>query len=150
MAVFLLKSEHGGAYSPPPCSYTLYTDEPCPGGQFVDWVNQLAYEGITGGCGSGNYCPNNSVTRAQMAVFLLKSKYGFHYTPPTCTGIFADVECMPTPAFAVNWIEELFHENVTGGCGGGNYCPNNLNTRGQMAAFLVKMFALQLYGPWGP
>jgi|GEM_PF-5514240 len=27
---------------------------------------------ITSGCGNGNYCPDDSVTRAQMAVFLTK------------------------------------------------------------------------------
>jgi hypothetical protein len=34
------------------------------------WIKQLAAEGITGGCGSGNFCPKQAVTRAQMAVFL--------------------------------------------------------------------------------
>ena len=36
---------------------------------------------------------------------------------------------------------------ITGGCGDGNYCPDNPNTRGQMAVFLVKTFGLQIYGP---
>jgi len=36
---------------------------------------------------------------------------------------------------------------ATGGCGGGNYCPANPTTRGQMAPFLVKTFGLLLYGP---
>ncbi|PKN93688.1 MAG: hypothetical protein CVU44_07675 [Chloroflexi bacterium HGW-Chloroflexi-6] len=40
---------------------------------FAPWIKQLAAEGITGGCSSGNYCPNNAVTRAQMAVFLVKA-----------------------------------------------------------------------------
>jgi hypothetical protein len=92
----------------------------------------------------GDVCPNNPVTRAQMAVFLLKSEHGSSYTPPDCTSIFPDVTC-PSP-FA-NWIEQLFHEGITGGCGSGNYCPTNPNTRGQMAVFLVKAFGLQLYGP---
>jgi hypothetical protein len=73
MAVFLLKAEHGGAYAPPVCTATLFADVPCPGAQFVDWINQLATEGITGGCGGGNYCPGNSVTRGQMAVFLTRT-----------------------------------------------------------------------------
>ena len=34
---------------------------------------QLASEGITGGCGTGIYCPDADVTRAQMAVFLVKT-----------------------------------------------------------------------------
>ncbi|PKN93180.1 MAG: hypothetical protein CVU44_12185, partial [Chloroflexi bacterium HGW-Chloroflexi-6] len=37
------------------------------------WIKQLAAEGITGGCGAGNYCPDRPVTRAQMAVFLVKA-----------------------------------------------------------------------------
>jgi hypothetical protein len=36
------------------------------------WIKQLAAEGITGGCG-GNYCPSTSVTRDQMAVFLVRT-----------------------------------------------------------------------------
>jgi len=36
---------------------------------------------------------------------------------------------------------------VTGGCGGGNYCPSNPVARDQMAVFLTKTFALTLYGP---
>ncbi|MCL4272567.1 MAG: S-layer homology domain-containing protein [Anaerolineales bacterium] len=33
----------------------------------------MANEGVTGGCGGGNFCPNDSVTRAQMAVFLVRT-----------------------------------------------------------------------------
>jgi hypothetical protein len=34
------------------------------------WIEQFARDGITSGCGNGNYCPNDNVTRAQMAVFI--------------------------------------------------------------------------------
>jgi hypothetical protein len=74
-----------------------------------------------------------------MAVFLLKGKYGSTFTPPPCTGAFPDVAC---PSTFADWIEELAAEGVTGGCGGGNYCPASNVTRGQMAAFLVKAFSL--------
>ena len=143
MAVFLLKSKHGTDYLPPPCSGT-FLDVPCPGHQFADWIEQLSAEGITGGCGGGNYCPDNPVSRAQMAVFLLKTKNGSTYTPPDCAGIFGDVTC---PSQFADWIEQLAAEGITGGCGGGNYCPDNPNNRGQMAVFLTKTFDLQLYGP---
>jgi len=144
MAVFLLKGEHGSSYAPPPCA-GLFGDVECtPTPAFaVDWIEQLSHEGITGGCGGGNYCPGSAVTRAQMAVFLLKGEHGSSYVPPPCTGVFGDVACSPTPAFAVDWIEQLFHEGVTGGCGGGDYCPAAPVTRGQMAVFLVKTFQLQ-------
>ncbi len=146
MAVFLLKGEHGSSYLPPACAATMFTDVPCPSGGFVDWINQLATEGITGGCGGGNYCPGNSVTRGQMAVFLLKGEHGGAYVPPACSGtVFTDVPC-PSAQF-VNFINQLNTEGITGGCGGGNYCPGNPVNRGQMAVFLVKTFGLLLYGP---
>ena len=138
MAVFLLKAKLGLCYVPPPCAGT-FPDVPCTS-VFAPWIEDLAARGITGGCGGGNYCPLNPVRRDQMAVFLLKTKYGSSYVPPPCDGDFLDVAC-PSP-FA-DWIEQLAEEQITGGCGGGNYCPLNLNTRGQMAVFIVKTFDLQ-------
>ena len=40
---------------------------------FFQYIEALSKSGITGGCGSGNYCPDNPVTRGQMAVFLAKA-----------------------------------------------------------------------------
>ena len=141
MAVLLLKGEHGGGYQPPPCAGTVFTDVPCPGGQNVDWINQLAAEGITGGCGSGLFCPAALLTRQQMAVFLLKGKHGGAYQPPPCAAtIFTDVPCAGAPF--VDWINQLSAEGITAGCGGGNYCPVAVTPRGQMAAFLVNTFSL--------
>jgi hypothetical protein len=138
MAVFILKGKHGLCYMPPPCT-GVFTDVPCPS-TFADWIEAMAAEGITGGCGPGLFCPQNPVRRDQMSVFLLKAQHGSGYVPPTCTGIFLDVPC---PSTFANWIEQLFHESITGGCGGGNYCPSASNTRGQMAVFIVKTFSLQ-------
>jgi len=138
MAVFLLKARHGLCYVPPQCAGT-FPDVPCPS-TFADWIEALAAEGITGGCGSGNYCPTTPVRRDQMAVFLLKAEHGSGYTPPACAGIYGDVPC---PSTFANWIEQLAAENITGGCGNGNYCPLSNNTRGQMAVFITKTFSLQ-------
>jgi len=138
MAVFILKAKHGICYTPPPCA-GVFADVPCPS-TFAAWIEQMAAEQITGGCGSGNFCPTNPVRRDQMAVFLLKGEHGSNYVPPDCAGIFGDVPC---PSTFANWIEQLAAENITGGCGGGNYCPGNNNTRGQMAVFIVKAFQLQ-------
>ncbi len=79
-----------------------------------------------------------------MAVFLLKAKHGPGYTPSRLQRRVSR-RAMPEPFAA--WIEQLFHESITAGCGGGNYCPDGSSTRGQMAVFLVKTFGLQLYGP---
>jgi len=143
MAVFILKAEHGSDFVPTACT-GVFADVPCPS-LFADWIETLATEGVTAGCGGGDYCPDTAVTRAQMAVFLLKGRNGASYAPPACTGVFTDVPC--PDGFAVDFIEELAHEGVTAGCGGGDYCPNAPNTRGQMAVFLAKTFGLVLYGP---
>ena len=58
------------------------------------------------------------------------------------TATFADV---PVGAFGFQQIEALAASGITGGCGGGNYCPGQSLTRAQMAIFLAK--ALGLY--WG-
>jgi hypothetical protein len=138
MAVFLLKAKHGLCYAPPPCS-GVFTDVSCPS-TFANWIEALAAEGITGGCGGTSYCPQNPVRRDQMAVFLLKAEHGSSYTPPACSGVFLDVAC---PSTFAAWIEQLAAESITGGCGNGNYCPLNPNTRGQMAVFISKTFSLQ-------
>ena len=42
------------------------------------FVEALSNAGITGGCGSGNYCPDAALTRGQMAVFL-STALGLHF-----------------------------------------------------------------------
>jgi len=99
----------------------------------------LLPDGITAGCGNNNYCPGAEVSRAQMAVFLLRAKYGSGYSPPAATGIFNDVD---TNHWAAHWIEALAGEGITAGCGNDNYCPVAPVTRAQMAVFLVRTFEL--------
>jgi hypothetical protein len=105
------------------------------------WIERLYNAGITGGCGSGNYWPDSAVTRAQMAIFLLRAEHGSSYTPPAATGVFGDVS---TSYWAANWIEQLYAEGITGGCGSGIYCPETAVKRQAMAAFIVRAFDLPL------
>ena len=141
MAVFLLRGIHTSSYAPPGVDAgTGFGDVP-PDYWSAAWIKQLAAEGITSGCGNGNFCPEHPVTRAQMAVFLLRSKYGAAYTPPAVgasTG-FGDV---PPDYWSAAWIKQLVTEGITTGCGNGNYCPENPVTRAQMAVFLVRTFNL--------
>ncbi len=112
---------------------------------FYAFVENLFHNGVTGGCSGGNYCPGNPVTRAQMAVFLLKAKLGSDYTPPPATGTaFTDV---PVSNPFAAWIEDLAGRGITGGCGGGLYCPDNAVTRQQMAVFLLKTLEGSAYDP---
>jgi predicted extracellular nuclease len=141
MAIFLLKAKYGAAYNPPAVgASTGFSDVPTTHWAAA-WIKQLAAEGITAGFPDGTFRPNDPVSRAQMAVFLLKAKYGAAYNPPAVgpgTG-FNDV---PNSHWAAAWIKQLAAEEITSGCGGGNYCPDAPVTRAQMAVFLVKTFNL--------
>lgn len=139
MAVFLLRSMHGNTYTPSAATGTLYADVPADYWSAA-WIEALANEGITGGCGNGKYCPETVVTRDQMAVFLLRARHGNTYAPPSASGsMFSDV---PSNQWAAPWIEALATEGITGGCGGGKYCPSTPVNRAQMAVFLVATFNL--------
>jgi len=142
MAVFLLKAKFGPSYVPPPATGTVFTDVPLGG--FAPFIEQLAALSVSSGCGTGLYCPGDPATRAQMAVFLLKTQGGPAYDPPPCvTPTFTDVPC--SSPFA-KWVEELVARGITAGCGGGHYCASSPVTRGQMAVFLTVTFGLSLNG----
>ena len=109
----------------------------------ADWFEQLAADGITAGCGNGNYCPGEYVNRSQMAVFFERAKFWpSSFTPPPGTGLmFGDV---PADHWAGGWIEQLAADGITVGCSDDPplYCPDEPITRAQMAVFLVRTFNL--------
>ena len=145
MAIFILKSKYGSTFVPP-SAIGIFGDV-APGDFAADWNEQMYKDGISTGCGAGNFCPTGTVTRDQMAIFLLRAKHGSAYTPPPATGtVFTDVT---TATFGAAWIEELQAEGgvAAGTCGAGKYCPTDPTTRAQMAGVLTRTFSLKLYGP---
>jgi hypothetical protein len=110
-------------------------------------IESLYVSSLTGGCGSSPlvYCPATRVTRAQMAVFLLRGVHGSSFTPPAATGtVFGDV---PADYWAAAWIEQLAVESISGGCSAGLYCPEAAVTRDQMAVFLLRAEHGSAYSP---
>jgi len=65
--------------------------------------------------------------------------YRLQVSLPPATATFGDV---PTSDFAFAYVEALAASGITGGCGGGNFCPDNPVTRRQMAIFLAKALGL--------
>ncbi len=141
MAVFLLRGIHGSAYTPPAVGASTGFNDVPTNYWAAAWIKQLAAEGITGGCGNGNFCPTAPVTRDQMAVFLLRAEHTSSYAPPA-VGASTGFNDVPTTFWAAAWIKQLAAEGITGGCGSGNYCPGTTVTRDQMAVFLVRTFNL--------
>ena len=139
MAKFLLKAIHGADYEPPDVEHSRFSDV-ADDYWAKNWIEELAEEGITGGYPDGTYRPNNPVTRAQMAKFLLVAIHGADYEPPAAgSSQFSDV---PDDYWAKDWIEELVAEGIAGGYPDGTYRPGNNVTRAQMAKFLVNAFGL--------
>jgi hypothetical protein len=115
--------------------YGRFDDAP-PGHWAFFFIEALERSGITAGCGNDNYCPDASVTRAQMAVFLERGIHGSDYSPPAATGnVFFDVDA---DDFAASFIEQLYADGITAGCGNNNYCPNGVVSRAQMAVLLLR------------
>lgn len=103
---------------------------------FYTAIGQLAARGITSGCGSGNYCPNNPVTREQMSAFIVRSKGEFNPpTPPSQR--FNDV---PPANVFYNFIDRLAVLQITLGCTPDHllYCPADPVRRDSMAAFILR------------
>jgi S-layer homology domain len=63
-------------------------------------------------------------------------------SPPPASPTFGDV---PTTDLGYSYVEAMAASKITGGCGGGNFCPDANLTRRQMAIFLAK--ALGLHWP---
>lgn len=138
MAVFIVRSLLGTDDFLFP-SAAFFRDVPASHPQFK-WIQKLRQLGITTGCNLLDYCPDEAVTRGQMSVFLIRSKFGSTFEAPT-TPYFTDV---PSNNIFFQYIQKMKQLGVTSGCGGGQFCVNDANTRGQMAAFLSRMY----FTPW--
>ncbi len=139
MAVFLVRGVHGTNFVPPVAT-GIFSDVPTS--QWAaNYIEQLYADGITTGCNPVLmlYCPSQSVTRAEMAAFLLRARHGAGYAPPAAIGVFSDV---PTSHWAAAWIEQLYAEGITTGCNHWPVLPGAACDAAEMAAFLVRTFGL--------
>lgn len=143
MAIFLSRGMGGESFLQP--YKGSFTDVPS-NVYYATWAERLADSGVTTGCTTTTFCPLGTVTRGQMALFLLKAVGVGEADLQPYQGTFGDV---PNDYFGP-WIEELARRGVTGGCTKAdgqtkaNYCPGASVTREQMAIFLVKTFNLPL------
>ena len=132
MAVFLLKGKHGICYVPPRAPASSPT---CPAPRRSPTGSRRSPPKASPEAAA----PATTARRTRSAATRWPSscsrpKHGSGYVPPPCTGVFADVPARrPSPTGSSSWPPRT----ITGGCGGGNYCPGNPNTRGQMARVLT-------------
>ncbi len=118
---------------------------PQAGGRFFDddasihqdAIDAIAAAGITKGCNppyQSAYCPDEPVTRAQMAAFLIR---GLGLSDAEGSNSFVDDD----GSIFESDIARLAASGITRGCNppeNTKFCPDDIVTRGQMAAFLVR------------
>ena len=104
------------------------------GHHFVNEILWLAEQGITAGCTAYAFCPNDHVSRGQMAAFLSRALE----LPAASVDLFDD----DNSSTHENDINRLALAGITAGCASRAYCPNDHVSRGQMAAFLSRALEL--------
>jgi hypothetical protein len=141
----------GGSFNDvdPPGSLNRSGARASAGNPFYGKIETLLHTGITAGCTATTYCPGQVVSRGQMAIFIAKGVAGGGANIPTSgtangkpyncvsggTSVFIDVS--PTDLFCRH-AHYLAVQNVTLGCSGTAFCPNDDVTREGMAGFIAR------------
>lgn len=130
MAAFLLSA----IGQPPASGFSGTFGDVAAGAWYTPYVEALAALGITTGLGDGTYGPNLAVSRAEMAVFLVRA---FALPVGGGSAFFSDVSADQWYAPAVEAIRAA---GVTTGCSTSpaRYCPFDAVRRDQMATFLAR------------
>ncbi|GBC85042.1 hypothetical protein HRbin11_01483 [bacterium HR11] len=136
---------------PAPKTWTLHIGpsfaDVAPNVFYYKAVETLLHRGVTGGCTASDYCPLQTVNRAQMAIFISRAVLG---TDPPASGSgpggswdctdnapnhFTDV---PDGAPYCRHVHWMWANNIAGGCTATTYCPLDPVNRAQMAIFISR------------
>jgi hypothetical protein len=123
--------------APVPVDFTVrFLDVP-DSNIFESLIYAAAGAGVMPGCDPPAFlfCPSAPVARADMAGFILRAVHGANFVPTPYAGAFNDVQ---TGDYNADYIQSFWDEGYTAGCGGGNFCPDAVHTRGQAAVFILK------------
>lgn len=139
MAAFLVRALGESPLAAP----TARFPDVSPGQWFYGWVERLASLGVSVGYADGTYRPDALVSRAEMAVFLVRALGETPVSP--ISGVFTDV---PAIAFYAGHVERIHQLGITTGCATSplRYCPGGAVTRAEMASFLARAFGLAQVG----
>ena len=118
------------------------------------YINELYDEGYVAGCSSNprQYCPDNILSRAESAVFVLRGEYGAIPDPPhpaPSVPTFADVDA---GFWGFGWIESLWQDGFTAGCSTNPlmYCTDTEHTRAEGSVFFLRVKKGVDYEPPAP
>jgi hypothetical protein len=153
----------GGVAPPPPTPLPTPapTPAPTPSPTFVDvpfshwahdYIEALYQRGYTSGCSTDPlmYCPEETMDRAESAVFVVRGVQGANYSPPQPSQMtFSDV---PLSEWYAKWADDLWENGYTAGCGTNplTYCPMQEHTRTEGTVFFLRMMHGASYVPPDP
>ncbi len=133
MAAFLIRALLGENF---PYSNQPFFADVGTGHPYFRYIQKLRELGVTNGCTVTSYCPDDTVTRGQMAAFVVRARLGVTYAesfPFFAVPLFDDV---PPGNVFFSYVQKLKELGITNGCTATTYCVNDPTTRGQMAVFV--------------
>ncbi len=142
-----------GAYDCTDNGVSVFTDVD-PEDPFCRFVHDLAARAVTQGCSGEAFCPENALSRAQLALLLGKA-LAQGAIPVSFSGPGGSYDCSPgTPDIHFVDVDEnnafcaaahyLWARAVSDGCDGSSFCPDGAVTRAALAGIFVAGFELEL------
>lgn len=133
MAVSIVTAIFNELTIPPSTVPQMFSDVP-PSAPYYNYVQELSELGITSGCAPDLFCPTDTVTREQMAIFIIRARYGAEtiFVYPTVP-YFTDV---PPSAFGFAWIQAMGLDQIVQGTT--TFDPNDVTIRGDMATWIMR------------
>jgi hypothetical protein len=102
------------------------------------FISALYARGITAGCGAGNFCPEATINRGQVAVFLsvILAKPSVVIPEPVAgaSGYPDILDNNPLRRF----IAYIKRRGIPDSCAGGNFCQNQAVTRREMVVWSLR------------
>jgi hypothetical protein len=140
--------DHPPPPTPTPSPEPVFDDVPADHPYSAE-IEALYNAGFTDGCQSDPllYCPDESMTRAESAVFIERGLHGAQIVPPIPESlIFEDV---PLENWSAKWISYLLDDEFTSGCSSDPplYCPWVGHTRVEGTVFYLRMLNGPEYSP---
>lgn len=122
----------------PAASAADFSDVPADA-WYREAVDYVSDNGLMAGTGNGQFSPNATMSRAMLVAVL----YRMDGTPAASgNGGFSDVPANAYYTAAVAWAAE---NQIVSGTGNGNFSPNTLISRQQLAAILYRYAAYKNY-----
>jgi polygalacturonase len=157
----------GGSSGPPPAPTPSPTQPPPPAPTptpsptfedvpfehwAYDYVEALYQAGYVSGCSTSPmlYCPEETMTRSEGAVFIVRGLNGESYLPDQPNSqVFADVSL---GSWYAKWADDLWGSGYTAGCGTDPliFCPDAGHTRAEGTVFYLRMLHGPTYVPADP